>query len=132
MKCPTCNSPSPHLHPAMNCGGEVQPCSDKFHTESNRTECKKKIIGSFENIYAYTETGSSLPAFVSLNVVDEKLILSVRSRGSESPATIELEPDDLEDMAADILNYLHPEDMPERVEFSEPNEADRYRNEEEE
>lgn len=30
--CPTCDSPNPELHPAMNLGGEVQPCRDAFHS----------------------------------------------------------------------------------------------------
>ncbi len=30
-KCPTCASPAPHLHPAVQEGGEVQPCRDDFH-----------------------------------------------------------------------------------------------------
>lgn len=29
--CPTCGSPKPHLHPAVQSEGEVQPCSDPFH-----------------------------------------------------------------------------------------------------
>lgn len=29
--CPTCESPGKHLHPAMQCEGEVQPCSDPWH-----------------------------------------------------------------------------------------------------
>lgn len=29
--CPTCDSPQPHLHPAMQHGGEVQPCTDPWH-----------------------------------------------------------------------------------------------------
>lgn len=30
--CPTCESTAPHLHPAMQHGGEVQPCPDAWHT----------------------------------------------------------------------------------------------------
>lgn len=29
--CPTCGSPAPHLHPAVQSEGEVQPCADPFH-----------------------------------------------------------------------------------------------------
>lgn len=30
--CPTCDSPAPHLHPAIQHEGEVQPCKDAFHS----------------------------------------------------------------------------------------------------
>lgn len=30
-RCPTCDSPQPSKHPAMQEGGEVQPCPDPFH-----------------------------------------------------------------------------------------------------
>jgi len=29
--CPRCDSPHPHLHPAVQAEGEVQPCYDPFH-----------------------------------------------------------------------------------------------------
>lgn len=29
--CPTCDSPDPKLHPAMQWEGEVQPCDDMWH-----------------------------------------------------------------------------------------------------
>ncbi len=30
-KCPTCGSPAPHLHPAIQAEGEVHVCPDDFH-----------------------------------------------------------------------------------------------------
>lgn len=30
--CPRCDSPQPQLHPAVQAGGEVQPCPHEFHT----------------------------------------------------------------------------------------------------
>lgn len=45
-KCPTCQSPQPHLHPAMQHEGEVQPCRDAFHltvTPQNTIEKIEKI-----------------------------------------------------------------------------------------
>jgi hypothetical protein len=38
-RCPTCNSPRPHLHPAVQYEGEVHICVDDFHltpTNQNR------------------------------------------------------------------------------------------------
>jgi hypothetical protein len=30
-RCPRCDSPAPHLHPAVQHEGEVQPCPHAFH-----------------------------------------------------------------------------------------------------
>lgn len=30
-RCPKCGSEAPHLHPAVQVGGEVEVCSDTFH-----------------------------------------------------------------------------------------------------
>ena len=35
MRCPRCNSPAPHLHPAMQYEGEVQVCTHQFHLPQN-------------------------------------------------------------------------------------------------
>ena len=46
MKCPTCTSPAPHLHPAMQCEGEVEVCADAFHlavTPQNRAEYRRLV-----------------------------------------------------------------------------------------
>lgn len=29
--CPACDSPAPELHPAVQCGGEVQVCANPWH-----------------------------------------------------------------------------------------------------
>lgn len=39
--CPRCGSPSPERHPAVQCEGEVELCTDDFHmrpTAMNRPE----------------------------------------------------------------------------------------------
>lgn len=41
--CPRCDSPAPHLHPAMQYGGEVQPCSHPFH-EKNTPENARYLV----------------------------------------------------------------------------------------
>ena len=30
-RCPSCTSNAPHLHPAVQHGGEVEMCTDEFH-----------------------------------------------------------------------------------------------------
>lgn len=49
-KCPSCKSPAPHLHPAVQHGGEVMLCRDPFHmmvtaenTDQRRTEVARLI-----------------------------------------------------------------------------------------
>ncbi|QGT55147.1 hypothetical protein SEA_FORZA_186 [Gordonia phage Forza] len=34
LECPTCTSPNPKLHPAVQHEGEVHICNDTFHNES--------------------------------------------------------------------------------------------------
>lgn len=36
MSCPTCGSPAPHLHPAVQFEGETEPCTDQFHDADDR------------------------------------------------------------------------------------------------
>ena len=38
-RCPTCTSPAPHLHPAVQHEGEVQPCRDPWHKTGERPQC---------------------------------------------------------------------------------------------
>ncbi len=35
-RCPSCLSPAQHLHPAVQVGGEVQPCIDRWHHSGTR------------------------------------------------------------------------------------------------
>jgi hypothetical protein len=41
--CPTCDSSAPHLHPAIQCGGEVSPCSDAYHCRVTPENTPDKI-----------------------------------------------------------------------------------------
>jgi hypothetical protein len=43
MRCPTCTSPAPHLHPAMQYEGEVQPCPDPFHQRVTNQNTPERI-----------------------------------------------------------------------------------------
>jgi hypothetical protein len=40
-RCPTCDSPAPNLHPAMQSEGEVQPCIDRWHLTHNMATHKR-------------------------------------------------------------------------------------------
>ena len=47
MPCPTCESKHPHLHPAVQVGGEVQLCADAFHlrvTPQNTPELIAEVV----------------------------------------------------------------------------------------
>ena len=53
-KCPTCDSAAPHLHPAVQHEGEVQPCRDVYHervTPENTIESVqnlRELLARFE------------------------------------------------------------------------------------
>ena len=45
-KCPRCDSPAPHLHPAMQFEGEVETCTHDFHltpTPQNKLEYIQRV-----------------------------------------------------------------------------------------
>lgn len=47
MKCPTCDSSHPHLHPAIQFEGEVETCIDDFHlrvTPENIEEYRSAVL----------------------------------------------------------------------------------------
>lgn len=44
-KCPTCDSPNPKMHPAMQHEGEVQPCRDPWHRPDDELLAIMKICG---------------------------------------------------------------------------------------
>jgi hypothetical protein len=46
-KCPRCTSSAPHMHPAMQSGGEVEICPHDFHltpTNQNRPEYIARVL----------------------------------------------------------------------------------------
>lgn len=42
--CPRCGSPAPHLHPAVQEGGEVSPCYDVYHERATPENTPEKIL----------------------------------------------------------------------------------------
>lgn len=47
VKCPTCESPAPHLHPAIQVEGEVEICADAYHltpTNQNRAKYIEAVV----------------------------------------------------------------------------------------
>lgn len=62
-RCPTCNSPKPQLHPAVQFEGEVQICKDAWHT-SPRTVLNKMISRIERDVAEFNAAGewfSALP-----------------------------------------------------------------------
>ena len=51
-KCPTCDSPAPHLHPAMQYEGEVQPCRDVYHLTVTPENTREKIAATESLLFA--------------------------------------------------------------------------------
>jgi hypothetical protein len=45
-KCPTCDSPAPELHPAVQCEGEVQICRDSFHAEITPSNTRERWLAT--------------------------------------------------------------------------------------
>lgn len=41
--CPRCDSPQPHLHPAIQFEGEVQPCAHPYHLTQTPQNTPEKI-----------------------------------------------------------------------------------------
>ena len=42
-RCPRCDSPAPHMHPAVQHEGEVQPCSHPFHFQVTPENTAERI-----------------------------------------------------------------------------------------
>lgn len=46
--CPTCDSPAPHLHPAIQAEGEVHVCPDGFHKQDTPENYRHLERGAVE------------------------------------------------------------------------------------
>jgi hypothetical protein len=76
-KCPTCDSPSSHLHPSVQYEGEVETCPDAFHlkrtsqngeryialVEEKRAALSKPVSGSPEPLEGISAQKNNLHNF---------------------------------------------------------------------
>jgi hypothetical protein len=59
-----------------------------------------------KNIHAHTETHTTPPGYVSINEEAGRVTVSVRTRGAQNAAVIEMNRDQLTAMHADVGTYL--------------------------
>lgn len=52
-RCPTCDSTAPHLHPAVQNEGEVQPCRDAFHERVTPQNTPEQIAAEHPDVGWY-------------------------------------------------------------------------------
>lgn len=50
IRCPRCDSPDPKLHPAVQDGGEVQVCPDKFHEPAEKKQATPLAAPAFNTL----------------------------------------------------------------------------------
>ena len=65
-----------------------------------------------QTIHSFTETLTDYPGYVVINEANERISVSVRSRGTTNVGWIVMDRDQLETMARDILTYLGVDHMP--------------------
>lgn len=74
-RCPSCNSPAPHMHPAMAFEGEVETCPDEFHlrpTPPNKPEYIANVHAKRE-LLGLPKAAGSAAAFALLSLVSAKM-----------------------------------------------------------
>jgi hypothetical protein len=61
-KCPRCDSPQPHLHPAVQFEGEVEPCGHPWHDSTERGREANLAARPISRPIAMSETETELLA----------------------------------------------------------------------